>query len=261
MVAINGAGFDWSYMVDDEVPTNMTLMDFLDSKFNKSEFKLATYKRGLTYMKEQLVFYKKNEVIFCKQLADLKRDISNKDSELSMHKRLLSPPNFDLSKFSLEEFQQPEFEGYGPKTSKSVSEKISKEVKESPDTLLVKKLVLDDKLEKKSGLLQLPSKGKGGSSQKEDQGYVLMGYSSTRTGTVLSLRLEGILRRICYLWEEPKEEKLLNRVLVVKPYNKTFYELFRGRTPALSFMRLFGCHVTILNILDYLGKFDAKSDE
>ncbi|GJV79452.1 putative ribonuclease H-like domain-containing protein, partial [Tanacetum coccineum] len=52
-----------------------------------------------------------------------------------------------------------------------------------------------------------------------------------------------------------------NRVLVVKPHNKTPYELFRGRTPALSFMRPFGCHVTILNTLDYLGKFDGKSDE
>nr|GEV85694.1 reverse transcriptase domain-containing protein [Tanacetum cinerariifolium] len=52
-----------------------------------------------------------------------------------------------------------------------------------------------------------------------------------------------------------------NRVLVVKPHFKTPYELFRGRTPALSFMRPFGCHVTILNTLDHLGKFDGKSDE
>ncbi|GJW37936.1 ribonuclease H-like domain-containing protein [Tanacetum coccineum] len=52
-----------------------------------------------------------------------------------------------------------------------------------------------------------------------------------------------------------------NRVLVVKPHNKTLYELFRGRIPAISFMRPFGCHVTILNTLDYLGKFDGKSDE
>nr|GEV35818.1 retrovirus-related Pol polyprotein from transposon TNT 1-94 [Tanacetum cinerariifolium] len=44
-----------------------------------------------------------------------------------------------------------------------------------------------------------------------------------------------------------------NRVLVVKPHNKTLYELFRGRTYALSFMRPFGCHVTILKTLDYLG--------
>nr|GEZ78161.1 ribonuclease H-like domain-containing protein [Tanacetum cinerariifolium] len=30
MVAIDGAGFDWSYMADDEVPTNMALMAFSD---------------------------------------------------------------------------------------------------------------------------------------------------------------------------------------------------------------------------------------
>ncbi|GJY20318.1 putative ribonuclease H-like domain-containing protein [Tanacetum coccineum] len=52
-----------------------------------------------------------------------------------------------------------------------------------------------------------------------------------------------------------------NRVLVVKTHNKTPYELFRGFKPALSFMRPFGCHVTILNTLDNLGKFDGKSDE
>ncbi|GJY67378.1 putative ribonuclease H-like domain-containing protein [Tanacetum coccineum] len=50
-------------------------------------------------------------------------------------------------------------------------------------------------------------------------------------------------------------------VLVVKPHNKTPYELFRGFKPALSFMKPFGCHVTILNTLDSLGKFDGKSDE
>ncbi|GJU36054.1 ribonuclease H-like domain-containing protein [Tanacetum coccineum] len=52
-----------------------------------------------------------------------------------------------------------------------------------------------------------------------------------------------------------------NRVLVVKPHNKTPYELFRGIKPAIGFMKPFGCHVTILNTLDKLGKFDGKSDE
>ncbi|GKE10464.1 putative ribonuclease H-like domain-containing protein [Tanacetum coccineum] len=44
-----------------------------------------------------------------------------------------------------------------------------------------------------------------------------------------------------------------NRVLVIKPHNKTPYELFLGRKHALSFMRPFGCHVTILNTIDHLG--------
>ncbi|GKE69416.1 hypothetical protein Tco_1527488, partial [Tanacetum coccineum] len=178
MVAINGAVFYWSYMADDEVPTNMAFMDFSDSE---------------------------NEIIFCEQLAVLKRDISYKDSEISMLKSeleklkkekesnqlkiekfdnasksldkligsqildksrkgvgfvsynvippppiwLFSPPKFDLSNFGLEEFQQHEFERYGPKPSKSFSEDTSNKVRESPDTPLVELLVSDDKLEKK----------------------------------------------------------------------------------------------------------------
>ncbi|GJU17512.1 reverse transcriptase domain-containing protein [Tanacetum coccineum] len=52
-----------------------------------------------------------------------------------------------------------------------------------------------------------------------------------------------------------------NRVLVTKPHNKTPYELLHGRPPSISFMRPFGCPVTILNTLDPLGKFDEKADE
>ncbi|GJY78418.1 putative ribonuclease H-like domain-containing protein, partial [Tanacetum coccineum] len=52
-----------------------------------------------------------------------------------------------------------------------------------------------------------------------------------------------------------------NRVLVTKLHNKTPYELLIGRTPIISFMRPFGCPVTILNTLDHLGKFDGKADE
>ncbi|GJZ01894.1 putative ribonuclease H-like domain-containing protein [Tanacetum coccineum] len=52
-----------------------------------------------------------------------------------------------------------------------------------------------------------------------------------------------------------------NRVLVVKPHNKTPYELFHGRTPTLSFMRPFGCPVTILNTIDHLGKFDGTAND
>nr|GEX18004.1 hypothetical protein [Tanacetum cinerariifolium] len=61
-------------------------MAFSDFEFNKSEFKLATHKRGLAYVEEQLVFYKKNEVFVCEQNDDLKRDISYKDLEISVMK-------------------------------------------------------------------------------------------------------------------------------------------------------------------------------
>ncbi|GJZ26663.1 retrovirus-related pol polyprotein from transposon TNT 1-94 [Tanacetum coccineum] len=52
-----------------------------------------------------------------------------------------------------------------------------------------------------------------------------------------------------------------NRVLVTKPHNKTPYELLLSRPPSISFIRPFGCPVTILNTLDPLGKFDRKADE
>ncbi|GJY20062.1 ribonuclease H-like domain-containing protein [Tanacetum coccineum] len=52
-----------------------------------------------------------------------------------------------------------------------------------------------------------------------------------------------------------------NRVLVTKPHNKTPYELLHGRPPSISFMRPFGCPMTILNTLDPQGKFDKKADE
>ncbi|GJZ17301.1 putative ribonuclease H-like domain-containing protein [Tanacetum coccineum] len=52
---------------------------------------------------------------------------------------------------------------------------------------------------------------------------------------------------------------VLNRVLVTKPQNKTPYELLIGNSPSISFMRPFGCPLTILNTLDSLDKFDGKS--
>ncbi|GJW85166.1 putative ribonuclease H-like domain-containing protein [Tanacetum coccineum] len=54
---------------------------------------------------------------------------------------------------------------------------------------------------------------------------------------------------------------VLNRVLVTKPQNKTPYELITGKIPIISYIRPFGCHVTILNTIDQLGKFEKKSDE
>nr|GEY77837.1 ribonuclease H-like domain-containing protein [Tanacetum cinerariifolium] len=54
---------------------------------------------------------------------------------------------------------------------------------------------------------------------------------------------------------------VLNRVLVTKPHHKTPYELLTGDKPYISYLKPFGCHVTILNTSDPLGKFDKKSDE
>ncbi|GKC86410.1 retrovirus-related pol polyprotein from transposon TNT 1-94 [Tanacetum coccineum] len=54
---------------------------------------------------------------------------------------------------------------------------------------------------------------------------------------------------------------IFNRVRVTKPQNKTPYELLFGHKPIISYIRPFGCHVTILDTLSVLGKFDGKCDE
>nr|GEV99036.1 retrovirus-related Pol polyprotein from transposon TNT 1-94 [Tanacetum cinerariifolium] len=110
MVSIDGTGFDCSYVGDDEVPTNMTHMAFSDSDvhnsktcsntclksfetlknqyenlrivLNKYGFDLANYKRGLASIEEQLVFYKKNDLVFYDQITVLKRDASFRKSNI-----------------------------------------------------------------------------------------------------------------------------------------------------------------------------------
>nr|GFB16582.1 hypothetical protein [Tanacetum cinerariifolium] len=63
--------------------------------------------------------------------------------------RLFLPPKIDLSYSGLEEFQQPKFQSYGPKSceteSKNASKEIPNELKESTDAPLVKNKVLDNK--------------------------------------------------------------------------------------------------------------------
>ncbi|GJW27682.1 putative ribonuclease H-like domain-containing protein [Tanacetum coccineum] len=54
---------------------------------------------------------------------------------------------------------------------------------------------------------------------------------------------------------------VLNRVLVTKPQMKTPYEILMGRSPNISFMRPFGCPLTILNTLDHLGSLLASQKE
>nr|GEW70647.1 uncharacterized mitochondrial protein AtMg00810-like [Tanacetum cinerariifolium] len=65
-------------------------------------------------------------------------------------------------------------------------------------------------------------------------------------------RISGKVNTACYV---------LNRALVTNSQNKSPYELIHGRPPLIDFMKPFGCHVTILNTMDNLRKFDGKANE
>nr|GEY92929.1 hypothetical protein [Tanacetum cinerariifolium] len=328
MVAIDGAGFDWSYMADDKALTNMALMALSDSEFNKSEFDIATYKRGLASIEEQLIFYKKNEVMFYDQIAVLKRDASFRDLEINALNLQIEETNSLV--FALQGDPQDALKDQGyfeSGCSRHMTGNISyltdfkkhdggyvdelKVMCDKKNSVLFTEtecfvLSLNFKLVDESHvLLKVPRKNNMYSSdmknivpQKDltcllakatnDESMLWHMRLATKDETSKILNsfmteIENLMDKKVKIIRCDNRTKFKNRVmnefckekgikreysvartpqvLVVKPHFKTLYELFRGRSPALSFMRPFGFYVTILNTLDQLGKFDGKLDE
>ncbi|GJS05118.1 putative ribonuclease H-like domain-containing protein [Tanacetum coccineum] len=161
MLAIDGVGFDWSDMAEEQVQTNMALMAFSDSevytdktcsktclknyetlkkqcddllvKLNESEFKATTYKRGLATLEDQIITYKKNEFEKVKQEKEgIEFKVDKFDKALKDLDQLLGSQITN---------KEPEFKRYGTQDSKKESnvvyDKKSNESKENSDNSLV----------------------------------------------------------------------------------------------------------------------------
>ncbi|GKB73473.1 hypothetical protein Tco_0934885 [Tanacetum coccineum] len=126
-LAIDGTGFDWSYMADDEASTNFALMAFSDSE-------IAI--KGLSFSRKQLSLTRKMKVErLKKEKEDNQFKIDNFENasksldqlignQISDNNKkglgynvvpppltgLFAPPSIDLSNSGLEKFKQPEFE-------------------------------------------------------------------------------------------------------------------------------------------------------
>nr|GEY16397.1 putative ribonuclease H-like domain-containing protein [Tanacetum cinerariifolium] len=87
--------------------------------------------------------------------------------------------------------------------------------------------------------------------EHKDETYLTLKSFINLVENQLNKKTEAV-RTACYV---------LNRVSVTSPHNKTPYALLTGNIPTVSHFKPFGCHVTILNTSDYLGKFDEKADE
>ncbi|GJU46453.1 hypothetical protein Tco_1203719 [Tanacetum coccineum] len=131
MCAIDGAGFDWSDMAEEEIQANMTLMAFSDSeyddllvKLDDTGFKAATYKRGLTTLEDQIIKYREHEVLFSEEIALLKRSVGHKEYQLG------------LLRTELEKVKQ-EKEGFDFKIAKF--DKSSKDLNEMLESQITKK--------------------------------------------------------------------------------------------------------------------------
>ncbi|GJS43031.1 putative ribonuclease H-like domain-containing protein [Tanacetum coccineum] len=113
-------------------------------------------------------------------------------------------------------------------------------------------VVTDDLADRKSSRSQARTPQQNGVAERRNRTLIEAARTMLADSKLLTTFWAEAVNTACYVQ---------NRVLVVKPHNKTPYELFHGRTPTLSFMRPFRCPVTILNTIDHLGKFDGKADE
>ncbi|GJS78048.1 putative ribonuclease H-like domain-containing protein [Tanacetum coccineum] len=130
MCAIDGAGFDWSDMSEDEIQANMTLDGCQDSekqyddllvKLDDTGFKAATYKRGLSILEAQVVEYKESGVLFSEELALLKRSIGHKEYLMGLLKTELEKVKEEKEGF---EFKIAKFE----KSSKDLDDLLASQV-------------------------------------------------------------------------------------------------------------------------------------
>nr|GEZ40487.1 hypothetical protein [Tanacetum cinerariifolium] len=77
-------------------------------------------------------------------------------------------------------------------------------------------------------------------------------FKNRETGQFCEMK--GIMRQYSVA-RTPQQNRVAER------RNRTLIKAARTITPALSFMRPFGCPDTILNTKDHLDKFDGKADE
>ncbi|GJX49436.1 hypothetical protein Tco_0276281 [Tanacetum coccineum] len=321
MLAIDGVGFDWSDMAEEQVQTNMALMAFSDSevyndktctktclknyetlkkqcddlivKLNQTEFTATTYKRDPEFKS----YGSKDSKLESNIVCDTKSDDSKEISDDSLVKEQVSDDTSSFVESPLNVVKETvllvdkKIEFVKPKNHENLVKKSVKyaEMYRSQSPRGNQRNWNGQKSNQLRSYFVMYNKGcficgsfdhvqincnyhqrermvSRNNYNRVDYNYYAKTThpSAHRNMTPRAVLLKTVLtplntvRPVNTAYPKPA---VINKVLVVKPHNKTPYELFRGLNPSLSFMRPFGCHVTILNTLDNLGKFDGKSDE
>nr|GEU72781.1 ribonuclease H-like domain-containing protein [Tanacetum cinerariifolium] len=367
MVVIDGVSFDWSYMADNEVPTNMDLMAFSDSKFQHLEFEGYGPKANKSVCVDTSNKIKKapDAPIIKDWVSDSDEDESEvmvlkSDNVQHKHERANQPrkvsqnPKNNRTKFlpksrivPISTAKQSSSKAAAPvSVARPINTAAPKRmiIKNMMEDLLLLQTVLNETRDKKNNVLfteteclilssdfklpdesqvllkvprknnmysfdlknVVPSKGltclfAKATNDESNLWHRRLGHINFKTMNKLvkgnlfcgikrikrefsnaktpqqnrvakrknmtlieasRTMLEDLLLPIPF-WAEAVNTAcyVQNKVLVTKPHNKTPYELLIGISPIISFMRPFGCPVTILNTFDHLGKFDGKADE
>ncbi|GJZ09768.1 hypothetical protein Tco_0544051 [Tanacetum coccineum] len=146
MLAIDGVGFDWSDMAEEQVHTNMALMSFSDSKFEK----VKQEKEGIEFKIKNFDKASKDlDQLLGSQITDKSKKGLGYSAVPPPHPLIYNrPKQLDLSYSGLDEFKEPEFKGYGTENSKQksniVCDKKSDDSKKSSNDSLVKDQVSKD---------------------------------------------------------------------------------------------------------------------
>ncbi|GJT88020.1 putative ribonuclease H-like domain-containing protein [Tanacetum coccineum] len=236
LVAQDGLGYDWSDQAE-EGPTNFTLMAYTSSgssssssSDSESQLNVGAYKAGLEFVEVRLDVYKKNEVVFEEDIKILKLNIKLRDNALTELRKKFekAEKERDDLKLTLEKCDN------GTEFKNKVMNQFC-EIKG---------------IKREFSVARTPQQN--GVAERKNRTLIEAARTMLADSKLPTTLWAEAVNTACYVQ---------NRVSVIKPYNKTPYELFLGRKPALSFMRPFGCPVTILNTLDHLGKFDGKANE
>ncbi|GKA16500.1 hypothetical protein Tco_0696247, partial [Tanacetum coccineum] len=160
MCAIDGGGFDWSDMAEDEVQANMALMAFTDSEkvallkrsVGHKDYLMGLVKTELEKVKEEkegfefkLAKFEKSskdlDDLLASQVTDKSKRGFGYNAVPSPHPLILNRPTpLDLSYSGLKEFTQPEVNEYGTRDSSlkltTVCDRESNNSKENTDDSL-----------------------------------------------------------------------------------------------------------------------------
>ncbi|GJR07659.1 putative ribonuclease H-like domain-containing protein [Tanacetum coccineum] len=330
MVAIDGAGFDWSYMADVEVPTNMALMAFSDSKRSSNSLSLKDMDLRTSKTLAEDFSNELGNSLMLPLIEKVQRPRGNQGNLNNQKSQQLGSnfvmynkacfvcgrnmvPKAVLMKTGLRPLNaaRPVNTAH-PKTTVYSARPMSRflnqhnQLPKAVNTARPNSAVVD------------AVKANQGHPQQEDQGYVDSGCSRHMTGNISYLSdfkkfdggyvtfgggakggkitSKGTLKtgKLDFEFKNRVMSKFCEKKGIKKEFsvartpqqndaaerrNRTLVEAARTmladsklsttfRAEAVNtacyvqlHMRPFGCHVTILNTLDYLGKFDGKSDE
>nr|GEU60750.1 hypothetical protein [Tanacetum cinerariifolium] len=241
-----------------------TKISKLNEELSDCETNLYNYKRGLLQVVATLVEFKENEVKFCERIRVFERDVEIRDNKIEYLKNELKQQKASCKTKLVNSVSKPlhtlHMDLFGPTSVSSLNHKwyclvVTDDFSRCDNGEEFKNQEMNEFCTKKGIRREFSN------ARTPQQNGVAERRNKTLIEAARTMLADAKLP--VTFWAEAVNTTCFvqNRVLVNKSQNKTPYELFNNRIPAIGFLRPFGCHVMILNTLDHLGKFDAKADE